>query len=100
MLNSDSPIMLPQWILHQPRNQAAPQDKWRDAEIKTLVEFVLFHSARDKWPSHKQDSFWSCASAGLFVDKNSRATLVYVEAVRGHLQTDFSTLNVIVTLIF
>ena len=62
VLNSDSAVVLPQRILHQPRNQATPKDKWSDAEIKALIEFVLFHSTGDKWPSHKQDSFWSCAS--------------------------------------
>ena len=79
MSNSDSAIVLPQRILHQPSNQAVPKDKWCDAEIKALVEFVLFHSAGDKWPSHKQDSFWSCAIMIICVEE--RATAVYVEAV-------------------
>ena len=66
VLNSDFALVIPQRILHQPHNQATPRsipkDKWSDAEIKALIEFVLFHSTGDKWPSQKQDSFWNCAS--------------------------------------
>jgi len=39
-----------------------PKEKWTDAEVKALVEFVLFHSTGDSWPAHKQDAFWSNAS--------------------------------------
>ena len=40
-----------------------PKEKWSDAEIEALVELVLFHSAADSWPTHKQDGFW--CSVGL-----------------------------------
>lgn len=30
---------------------------WRNAEIKTLVEFVLFHCEGNKWPSHHRMDF-------------------------------------------
>ena len=33
------------------------KEKWSDTEIEALVEFSLFHSAGDCWPTHKQDGF-------------------------------------------
>ena len=37
------------------------REKWSDTEIGALVEFVIWYSAGDSWPTHKQDSFWSSA---------------------------------------
>ena len=34
------------------------KEKWSNAEIKALVEFILLHTMGDNWPSHKQDVFW------------------------------------------
>ena len=31
---------------------------WTEAEIRELVEFVLFHERDDKWPCHKRSVFW------------------------------------------
>ena len=39
--------------------------KWIDAEVEALIEFILFHSSGDTWPSHKQMMFWT--NAGEFV---------------------------------
>ena len=50
-----------------------PREKWSDAEIEALVEFVLFHSAGDSWPTHKQDGFWS--SAGEFLQKRTKNSM-------------------------
>jgi len=46
-----------------PVNQSTQNsgEKWSDAEIKALVEFVLFHSSGYKWPTHKLDKFWNSA---------------------------------------
>ena len=30
---------------------------WTEAEIRALVEFVLFHERGDKWPCHKRSVF-------------------------------------------
>lgn len=43
--------------------------KWTTAEIKALVEFILFHSTGDIWPCHKQMVFWT--NAGEFVQTRS-----------------------------
>ena len=48
-------------------------EKWSDAEIKALVEFVLFHSSGDSWPTHEQDMFWN--SAGEFLQKRTKSNL-------------------------
>ena len=37
---------------------ADKKEPWVEAELKALVEFVLFYSQGDRWPTHKQDSFW------------------------------------------
>ena len=50
-----------------------PREKWFNAEIEALVEFVLFHSAGDSWPTHKQDGFWS--SAGEFLQKRAKTSM-------------------------
>jgi len=38
------------------------KERWTEAELEALTEFVLFHTSGDKWPSHKQQNFWSAAS--------------------------------------
>ena len=38
------------------------KEKWSSAELKDLVEFVLFHCTGELWPSHKQMGFWETAS--------------------------------------
>jgi len=37
-------------------------EKWATAEIRALVEFILFHTTGDVWPAHKQQVFWSNAA--------------------------------------
>ena len=49
------------------------KEKWCDNEVKALIEFVLFHSSGEKWPSHKQAVFWN--SAGQFVKERSGSSL-------------------------
>lgn len=47
---------------------------WSPDEVKSLVEFVLFHGDPvQKWPTHKRDDFW--ASAARFVQTRNHATL-------------------------
>ena len=38
------------------------KEKWTEEELRTLTEFVLFHTAGSKWPAHKQTKFWRAAS--------------------------------------
>jgi len=45
------------------------KEKWCNDELKALVEFILFHSSGELWPSHKQEVFWN--SAGEFVKERS-----------------------------
>ena len=52
---------------------AAPQS-WSGVEVKALVEFVLFHSTGERWPTHKQTVFWS--NAAEFVKKRARTSHV------------------------
>ena len=48
-----------------PNQGSDKQEKWSDAKLTALIEFVLFHSKGDSWPSHKREVFWN--SAGEFV---------------------------------
>ena len=57
--------------LDQPTQR--PREKWADAEIEALVEFILFHSIGDSWPTHKQDGFWS--GAGEFLQKRAKSSM-------------------------
>ena len=45
------------------------KEKWCNDELKTLVEFNLFHSSGEQWPTHKQEVFWN--GAGDFVKERS-----------------------------
>lgn len=38
------------------------KEVWSDCELKSLTEFVLFHTSGDSWPSHKLKAFWNSAS--------------------------------------
>ena len=49
------------------------KEKWCDDEMKALIEFVLFYSFGEKWPSHKQAVL--CNSAGQFVKERSGSSL-------------------------
>ena len=42
---------------------------WSEKEVKALVEFILFHSPGDKWPTTKNDHFWR--NAAMFVKECS-----------------------------
>ena len=35
------------------------KEKWCNDELKALIEFVLFHSSGEQWPSHRQAVFWN-----------------------------------------
>ena len=52
--NSLSPRVLSQTFS---RRSKKAKEKWTDAELKALTEFVLFHSGGDAWPAHKWMSF-------------------------------------------
>ena len=47
-------------------------DTWSNAEIKALVEFILFHCEGNKWPSHHRMEFWNAAAA--FVMTRAKAS--------------------------
>ena len=46
----------------RPRQSSDTQEKWSDAEIRALIEFVLFYSKENSWPTHKREVFWNSAS--------------------------------------
>lgn len=46
--------------------------KWSDAEVKAVVEFVLFHGDSTTWPTHNQLEFWS--NAANFVKSRANST--------------------------
>ena len=43
-------------------HQPTKDENWNDAELKALIEFILFHTTGENWPTHKQMHFWSSAS--------------------------------------
>ena len=47
------------------RESSDSREKWSEEEVKTLAEFVFFHTTGDKWPSHKQSAFWTSASESV-----------------------------------
>lgn len=49
------------------------KEKWCSDELKALIEFVLFNSSGEQWPSHKQAAFWN--SAGRFVKERSGSSM-------------------------
>ena len=56
-----------------PTQGSDKQEKWSDAELRALVEFVLFYSEGIKWPSHKREDFWN--SAGEFVQTKAGSSV-------------------------
>ena len=44
---------------------------WTDAEVKALVEFILFHFSGSKWPSDHQMDFWEAAAS--FIKSRAQA---------------------------
>ena len=47
-------------------------DSWSEAEVKALIEFILFHSKGDKWPTHHQMEF--CDAAAGFVQSRVKTS--------------------------
>ena len=45
---------------HNPPTKS--KEVWSDCELKSLTEFVLFHTSGESWPSHKLKAFWNSAS--------------------------------------
>ena len=43
-------------------HQSTKGESWNDAELKALIEFILFHTTGENWPTLKQMNFWSSAS--------------------------------------
>ena len=56
------------------RGSSDSREKWSEEEVKALAEFVLFHTPGDKWPSHKQNAFWT--SASKFVEQRVESSVV------------------------
>ena len=52
------PCVLSQSFVH-PSQSSDTQEKWSDAEIRVLIEFVLFYSKESSWPTHKCEVFWN-----------------------------------------
>jgi len=59
------------------------KEKWTPAETSALIEFILFHTTGDRWPTHKQMVFWndreyvqtrSAASGDPFLDSRMQTT--------------------------
>ena len=46
----------------RPHQSSDTQEKWSDAKIRALIEFVLFYSKENSWPTHKHKVFWNSAS--------------------------------------
>lgn len=46
--------------------------QWSENEMKSQVEFILFHCSVEAWPTHKQDMFWK--NAADFVKKRAKVT--------------------------
>ena len=68
--SSSSEFLAPRQLSYdQCTSVARSSGKWTDAEIKALIEFILFHSTGDVWPCHKQMLFWN--NAGHFVQRRS-----------------------------
>ena len=57
------------------RESSYSREKWSDEEVKALAEFVLFHTPGDKWPSLKQNAFWTSASE--FVEQRVESSVVH-----------------------
>jgi len=56
------------------RESSYSREKWSEEEVKALAEFFLFHTPGDKWPSHKQNAFWT--SACEFVEQRVESSVV------------------------
>jgi len=54
----------PRRLLYQSDSSHPVKEKWTPAKTSTLIEFTLFHTTGDRWPTHKQMVFcWGiCAS--------------------------------------
>ena len=65
-------------------HQPTKDKNWNDAELKALVEFILFHTTGENWPTHKQMNFWSSASdfissrSGITTRRIGMCTCIYV----------------------
>jgi len=59
--SSSSAIPVPRRLSYQSTDQdrILPHERWMDAEVKALIEFILLHSTGENWPSHKQMKFWT-----------------------------------------
>ena len=38
------------------------KQEWSEAEVKALVQFVMFHTDGELWPTHKRPYFWHGAA--------------------------------------
>lgn len=66
---SNSTRLEPRRLSYQCTNSTGSIIRWTSAEIKALIEFVLFHSTGESWPCHKHMVFWT--NAGEFVQTRS-----------------------------
>ena len=56
---------------------------WSEQEVKALVEFILFHTPGDNWPTTKNDHFWR--NAAMFVKERSCANVLRTSKVVLHV---------------
>ena len=59
----------PRRLSYQSDSSHPVKEKWTPTETSALVEFILFHTTGDRWPTHKQMVFWS--NAGEYVQTRS-----------------------------
>jgi len=73
-----SSLLLPSRLTYEIDNvndESNSKKGWSDSEVKALVEFVLFYTNGETWPSHKHSAFWKSASE--FVKNRGGMTNVY-----------------------
>ena len=59
----------PRRLSYQSDSSHPAKEKWTPNETSALIEFILFHTTGDRWPTHKQMVFWKYA--GEYVQTRS-----------------------------
>jgi len=59
----------PRRLSYQSDSSHLVKEKWTPAETSALIEFILFHTTGDTWPTHKHMVFWN--NAGEYVQTRS-----------------------------
>ena len=77
------PRRLSNLCLSSSGHQLSKDENWNDAELKVLVQFILFHTTGDNWPTHKQKHFASdfiSSRSGITTKRSGMCTCIYVRA--------------------